>query len=124
MASITELKRAAGILFQTPEFKVLLLRRGDDARDHAGEWTTPGGMIEDGEDAETTARREAIEELGIGSMGEIKLSPWLRTIVDGVDYTTFVCRVPEPFEISLNNENTEAVWVAAGEALGAENQNA
>jgi mutator protein MutT len=43
--------------------KVLLIQRARDP--WAGRWSLPGGRIEPGEDAETAARREIAEELGL-----------------------------------------------------------
>lgn len=48
-----------------PAGRVLLVRGGDPARPEAGTWWfTPGGGLEEGEDAPTAARREALEETG------------------------------------------------------------
>lgn len=56
---------AAGIMFLAPGNRVLFLKRaGGLKRDHIGEWAFPGGMAEDDESPEQTARREAKEEIG------------------------------------------------------------
>ena len=55
--------KAAGILFLTPDRKVLLLKRGPGG-DHPGEWCFPGGTTEGDETPEQTAVREAVEECG------------------------------------------------------------
>lgn len=49
----------AGVLILDEQGRVLLVRRSDD-----GAWAPPGGMMEPGESAEETARREAMEETG------------------------------------------------------------
>ncbi|EHY89279.1 NUDIX hydrolase [Saccharomonospora azurea] len=48
---------------------VLLLRRADTLGSHAGQVAFPGGGADDGEDAVTTALREAEEETGVAPAG-------------------------------------------------------
>lgn len=101
--------KAAGILFLTAADEVLLLKRGVDG-DHAGEWCFPGGTTEDGETAEQTAIRETGEEIGECPDGERAVLT--RRIADGVDFTTFLQRVPEPFTPKLNEEHTGWSWAS------------
>jgi 8-oxo-dGTP pyrophosphatase MutT (NUDIX family) len=113
---------AAGVLFLAGEdprdLSALLVRRTAEG-DHAGEWSIPGGKIEDGETAEEAAERECEEELGIGGLPN-DLELHARRIYDGVDYTTFTCRVPEPFEVTLNDEHDDYKWVPVGSVSGDE----
>ncbi len=102
--------QAAGTIFLTPDKKVLLLRRTSEATDHMGEWSFPGGHIEDGETPEEAARRESKEELG-DSAPDGKLYEWTRTNKDGVDFTTFLQKVDEPFTPTLNHEHDDFQWV-------------
>lgn len=44
---------------------VLLTRRAQGLRSHAGQWAFPGGRVEDGESAEEAALRELKEEIGL-----------------------------------------------------------
>jgi 8-oxo-dGTP pyrophosphatase MutT (NUDIX family) len=44
---------------------LLLTRRADNLRSHAGQWALPGGRIEPGESAEVAALRELAEEVGL-----------------------------------------------------------
>jgi 8-oxo-dGTP pyrophosphatase MutT (NUDIX family) len=97
---------AAGILLMTEDQQILLMRR--QGRDHAGEWAFPGGGLEEDETAEDAARREFIEETG--SAYEGNLMDWTRRIKDGVDFTTLVGRVREPFIPTLNPEHDLYVW--------------
>ncbi len=97
---------AAGVLFLTPDDRVLLLRR-TDVGDHAGTWSTPGGKIEDGETPEQAARRECQEEIG-REPGEI--AELCRRQRDGVDFVTFLARVEEPFAPKLNDEHDQYDW--------------
>lgn len=94
-------------MFTDPTGAVLLLRR-TSAGDHEGEWSFPGGKLEEGEDAETAARREAVEELG-GDHPKGDLRLWTRRIRNGVDFTTFIQRC-ERFEPVLNEEHDEFGW--------------
>lgn len=60
--------RAAGILYQAPDGRLLLIRRVD-----AGHyWAFPGGWAEDGETDEQAARREFLEETGVNITGPLR----------------------------------------------------
>ena len=113
---------AAGVLFlagEDPRNLLALLVRRTAEGDHEGEWSIPGGKIEEGETAEEAAFRECWEEIGIDDLpGELTLHA--RRIRDGVDYTTFTCRVPEPFEVTLNEEHDAFEWVPVGSISGVE----
>ena len=54
--------RLAGCIIFDPQGKVLLIHRNTPKRT---QWETPGGKIEDEENPEKAAQREAKEELGI-----------------------------------------------------------
>jgi 8-oxo-dGTP pyrophosphatase MutT (NUDIX family) len=103
---------AAGVLFISPEDKILLLRRA--GKDHVGEWALPGGGIEDGETSEEAARREFEEEAGHKFKGH--LIPATRRKKNGVDFTTFMAHA-EPFQPKLNDEHDGYQWVSRKEAL-------
>lgn len=105
--------RAAGILFHTDDGKVLLLRRSS-ASSEPGTWCVPGGGVEDGESAEQAARREALEECGWADPAA-ELSLWTRTEQTGVDFTTYLCRVPSQFPVTLNEEHSAYAWVPRAE---------
>jgi hypothetical protein len=102
--------RAAGVMYVSDSGHVLLLRRSD-----TGEWAFPGGHIEPGESAQQAARRECEEE--IGHRPE-QLRPWTQRVADGVDFTTFMCRVPERFAPRLNDEHREHAWERLGDLEG------
>ena len=104
--------RAAGILFLSPEKKVLLMRRA--GKDHQGEWALPAGGIEKGETPEAAARRETQEEAGYEHEGG--LSPFMHSARQGVDFTTFVAHAPDEFKPELNDEHDDARWVEPSEA--------
>lgn len=104
---------AAGILFMAKDGRVLLVQRSAEG-DHAGEWGTPGGKIEAGETAAQAAIREAAEEVGADPAlagDPATLRQWTRRQAEGVDWTSFLVPVAEPFEPRLNGEHTAAEWV-------------
>ncbi|WP_457569493.1 NUDIX hydrolase [Desulfurobacterium sp.] len=70
---------------------VLLEKRTSDIK-HAGELSFPGGMIEDGEDAETAAKRELMEELSFNS-ADVKAFSKLGFMISPIGYLihVFVC---------------------------------
>lgn len=58
-------RNAARALLIDPDGRVLLVRGGDPARPAAGTWWfTPGGGVEEGENAREAAMREVLEETG------------------------------------------------------------
>jgi predicted NUDIX family NTP pyrophosphohydrolase len=81
------IRESAGILLHRHVdgvLQVLLAHPGGPywrARD-AGAWTLPKGAIEDGEDAETAARREFGEELGMAATAALRDAPlqWLARV--------------------------------------------
>lgn len=106
---------ASGVAFLAGEpgaERVLLLRRTD-----GGEWSTPGGRIEDGETALEAAEREAAEELGSLPQYRIDPEPFARTQRDGVDYRTYAARVAEEFAPTLNGEHDAFRWLPLGPAV-------
>lgn len=50
--------------------RVLMQHRSHDAHVEPGKWTPPGGQLEPGEDAETAAHRELLEETGLKAILE------------------------------------------------------
>lgn len=103
---------AAGVMFTTPDGRVLFLKRAD-----TGEWAFPGGGIEDGETPQQAAMRECREELGyIESFLDIEPDDLGRPIMltdvpDGSgQFATFKQSTGAPFYPTLNHEHTEALW--------------
>jgi len=88
---------AAGIVFRCGT-QVLLLQRPD------GDWGFPGGKIEEGETPDAAARREMLEETGVGFQGELS---------NVGQYDNFLCYsapVAAPFSVALNEEHTGSGW--------------
>ena len=98
---------AAGVLFQTADDKVLFLQRSPQG-DHAGEWCFPGGKVEDGETTADAAIREVMEEIGYAI--EALPLPLTRRVKDGVDFTTYLVKLAEPFTPTLDAEHTAFTW--------------
>lgn len=103
---------AAGVACTTKDGHVLMVKR-NKAQDHGGEWTFPGGNVEDGEDPEQAARRELKEETG--HVPESDLKPMHQHSYHGVTYQTFITPVGEGFRAKTpsninDGENTEAKW--------------
>lgn len=97
---------AAGILFVTPDGDGLFVKR--KGGDHAGEWSIPAGRIEQDEEPDFAARREAVEE--VGSIKSWDIAPLDRALSDdGVDFVTFGQKTPR-FDPILNEEHDEYVW--------------
>lgn len=105
-------RRAAGVLFVSPEKEVLLMRR--TGKDHPGEWCTPGGGLEKDETPEQAARRETEEEAGYSHEGG--LSPFMHSKRDGVEFHTFLAQANHKFKPALNDEHDGAMWVKPAEA--------
>jgi 8-oxo-dGTP pyrophosphatase MutT (NUDIX family) len=95
---------AAGILFRSPEGKILLCRRTDGLG-----WAFPGGGQKEGETIESCAVRECLEEVGYNAGHAGRLLT--RRIKDGVDFTTFVHDSDDEFVPVLNHEHDAHVWL-------------
>ena len=106
-----QLIRAAGMMFLSPEGRVLLLRNAS-----TGEWVFPGGAVQNGEDPAIVAIRETHAETGYwaGHSGSFHI----RRISDGVDLTVFRYDCDSEFVPKLNAaENSAYAWLSPTEAL-------
>jgi 8-oxo-dGTP pyrophosphatase MutT (NUDIX family) len=84
--------------------QVLLTRRTDQLRDHAGQISFPGGRVEHGDvDAVATALREAEEEVGLppAAVDVIGQLPHYTTVTRYV-VTPVVALVHPPFDLRLD----------------------
>ena len=115
-AALSEpVKQAAGILFRTPDDRVLLIRRVGST--HAGLWAFPGGWRDGDESREDCARRECLEEVGFDYQGT--LVEHARRIDADVDFTTFVANVDDEFRPTLKLDEADAfVWIDRNAAFG------
>lgn len=102
------MNRAAGVMLQSAEGRVLFLRRSK-AGDAPGQWCFPGGGIEDGETPVKAAIRELAEEADVRARKK-HLTFWTRRCADGVDFTTYIVRGVVEFDPLLNEEHTAFIW--------------
>lgn len=66
-------RRLACVLLVDRDGRILMQLRDDRAWVSPNQWTMPGGGIEEGEDPETAARRELLEETGLSVDGPLEL---------------------------------------------------
>jgi 8-oxo-dGTP pyrophosphatase MutT (NUDIX family) len=95
---------AAGILFRSPNGRVLFCRRTDGAG-----WAFPGGVKKDHETIEQCAVRECMEETGYRS-GHAGIF-LCRSVRGDVDFTTFHYDCDGEFVPEFNHEHDAFVWV-------------
>jgi 8-oxo-dGTP pyrophosphatase MutT (NUDIX family) len=100
-------KRAAGVLFTTPDGDALFIKR--QGADYAGHWSIPAGSVENGETFHDAAEREAHEEVAFRDLPSFR---FLRQTSDedGLDFATFRHNLDERFDPELNDESSEYVW--------------
>lgn len=100
-------RHAAGVLFVSPEGRVLLLKRSGSEDNYGGYWALPGGGMEAGETPEDTARRESAEEIGVEPERLRQIDR--RRTPRGLTFHTFAAP-SEEFEPRLNGEHTDHAW--------------
>ena len=100
-------RRAAGVLFVTPDgLGLFMLRQGGD---HSDEWALPAGRIEAGERPCDAAARETVEEAGWPVTGLSEKDEVDKRVVDGTEFHTFLRRT-ERFAPILNVEHSDFMW--------------
>ncbi len=67
------IRRVATVLLVDTLGRVLLQLRSEDAPASPGQWSFPGGGVEEGETPEEAARREMLEETGLQVDGDLAL---------------------------------------------------
>lgn len=95
----------AGIVFVTPDKKILLLKKEN------GKWTFPGGHREPNEEPYQTAQRECFEELGMNPDGEI--TGKLKITKDEVKRPvySFFKKIDNEFVPRLSQEHKNYTWI-------------
>jgi 8-oxo-dGTP pyrophosphatase MutT (NUDIX family) len=97
--------RAAGILIVSGG-EILYLKRGPNCT-LPGVWCFPGGHVEDGETSAEAAVRETFEETGIVVPPDA-ITEWTRTIIDDVDFTTYIAALQErPESLALQADEVD-----------------
>lgn len=101
------------------EWRVLVLRRGEDTR-CAGAWETVHGHIEEGEEPEAAALRELHEETGLvaESLFSIGVQPFYVIRTQTVQLAVqFAAVVAEPSVPALGGEHVEHEWLTVSDAV-------
>jgi 8-oxo-dGTP pyrophosphatase MutT (NUDIX family) len=103
------------------EVNVLLTRRPEGMRRHAGQMSFPGGRVEEGEDALAAALREAREEIGLAPSDVRVVGPLSETLVRASAFrlTPWVGEVPYPYPWLAAPEEVESIVEVALGALAA-----
>jgi uncharacterized protein len=99
-------RKAAGVLFVTPDGDALFVKR--QGADHEGEWSLPAGGVEDGETFHDAAAREAREEVAFNDAPALRFMR--QTSEDGLDFVTYRHDLDGRFEPQLNEESSDYVW--------------
>ncbi|ARO24535.1 NUDIX domain-containing protein [Rhizobium sp. S9] len=96
---------------------VLLARRSSERRMHPDRWSLPGGHVEDGEDAETTLRRELLEEIGVTPQHWLLAGEFASESPPGASATFHVYRVDrwQDSPRLIGDEHTALRWFTAAE---------
>lgn len=94
--------------------RLLLVRRGHGAA--AGEWSVPGGRVEEGETLAEAVVRELLEETGVEGVCN-DLIGWVERISDDGHYVILDFRVDvlEESEPVAGDDAAEAAWVPLSE---------
>ena len=87
---------------------ILLTKRTHLVRHHKGQISFPGGVQDFEEPLETTARREAFEEIGL-EQNRIEILGQLKTTitVTGYSVTPYVGVIPYPYPFKINRDEVE-----------------
>ena len=109
--------QGAGLFIIHPDTKKILLLKRNEAHPS---WCIVGGGVEANETHLCAAKREAMEEMGIGSdkYDVINENTGIADYVNSnpnIDYHTYIAGAKELFEPKLNDEHTEHGWFTKDE---------
>jgi 8-oxo-dGTP pyrophosphatase MutT (NUDIX family) len=107
-------KRGAGVIFKAQDTGRLLIARRSDEVQEPGTWGTWGGALDEGEQPEAAAYREATEETGYSGPVDIK-HLWTFKHPNGFQYFNYLATVPSEFKPTLNWETDDYKWVNPGQ---------
>ncbi len=108
-------KRAAILIplfFYQDEWHLLYTRRNENLSEHGGQVAFPGGMVSDDDpDLETTALREANEEIGLRPE-DVRLLGRLHDFLTITNYrvTPFVGQIPWPYTFTLSEDEVAHIF--------------
>ncbi len=107
----------ADVIVTTSDQKFFLLKRNRWEDEHKGAWVVPGGHVDKGEDFETAAKRELLEESGI-SVDKILsnrslLSSW-RHVGTSKEPKAHI----EYYNLHIHSEDDVEILLDEGEAVG------
>ncbi|QDH83582.1 A/G-specific adenine glycosylase [Achromobacter phage Motura] len=103
--------KGAGIFFYCPGTDRFLMVKRSAYGDEAESWATLGGGVDEGEEHEEAALREALEEGRF--IGEVELIPMYTSYQEDFKYYNFLGIVEEEFTPVLNEEHTDYGWFYA-----------
>lgn len=118
-----EVAAGAVIFKRNGEIKYLFLHKGAGGI-YRDSWNFPRGLVEVGEDTETTARREIGEETGITSLefipGFLEMTSWFYRREGKTIYKEAVFYLAETKEekIKISSEHIGYEWLNYKDALG------
>jgi 8-oxo-dGTP pyrophosphatase MutT (NUDIX family) len=95
---------AAGFLFKHGN-EAFLVKRLPTDEDYAGNWSTVGGNIENGESPYQTATRECMEEIGVIPDHKV-----VNTYTHDNGYVTHLAEVNEKFKPVKLHEHSDSGW--------------
>ncbi len=124
---MTEQKFHVGIkaLILNDKNELLLMKTAQEKlKRNIVHWDLPGGRIKDGDDVETTLRKEIEEETGIR---HVKILDFFHAVISNIkvhreDYTyglvlfIYRCKINPKEKIILSDEHTEYKWASIKEA--------
>lgn len=73
-------------------------------------WTTPGGRCDEGEDVETTLRREVLEEIGVNNFEIKEKFGSVPGAKEGDEVHVFLCDTKEEAKLMEPEKFTEWKW--------------
>jgi 8-oxo-dGTP pyrophosphatase MutT (NUDIX family) len=107
-------KQGAGVIFLAQNTGRLLIAHRSRQVEQPGTWGTWGGAIDEGEDPETAARREAVEEAG-HRVAILRMLPLFVYRKETFRYSNFLAVVEHEFTPRLGWETQGYRWCAFGE---------
>jgi len=105
--------QGAGSLIMARNTQRFLIAHRSRAVEQPGTWGTWGGAIDKGEDPETAARREVIEEAG--HAGHLVMLPLYVFVKGTFRYSNFLAIVDDEFKPELNWETQGFRWCQWGQ---------